>query len=778
MKEYKYIGKSITRKDAIEKVTGSAKYVEDLSIEPMLYAKTKTSNISHGIIKRIDVSRAKNLPGVKAVVTGKDFPNIAGLYLVDRTFYAVDKVRYWGEPVAGVAAISEDIAKKAIDLIEVEYEELPAVHNPFDAIKPDAPLIHENLSSYEIASSYYPKYGTNISNHFKLRKGDVVNAFKEADYVVEKNYHVPHIQHVCMETHKAAARWDINNNLTIWSSAQSPFTVRKILSKSFGLSLNKIRVVSNYLGGGFGSKGGVIIEGLVIPLAKLCLGYTVRLVCSREQDIQSTTVRTALYSKIKTGVMKNGKIVAMEYEMYWDGGAYNEYAVNVARAAGYSSTGAYNIPNVKTDSYCVYTNNPVGSGMRGFGMPEIQWGIERHMDIMAKDLNIDPLKLRLINAAREGSKTATKQKINKVAFEQCLEKAAESIGWKQNGNRKQSNGKYYGKGIAGLVKAPAQPTNASSSAVIYANEDGTINILVGATEMGQGMQTAMSQIAAEALNIPVEKIEINTPDTKYSPYDWQTVGSRTTYSTGNAIIDAAEDLKKQIFNIASIALDVPKEELIMDNDIVYFKKDKSVYITLADVVSSYKKDTGEGVAGPIIGKGSYVPNKLTYLDSETGEGDPGLFWTYGATAAEVEVDPETGEVKVLQIVSSLDLGKAINPALCQVQINGGTIMGFSNALFEEVLLDNGRVMNPSFTDYKIANIENTPPIKPIIIECPEIGAPYGARGIGEMPIIGVPPAIANAISAAIGIELYSFPFTPEKVYKSIKNKNASTNVPV
>ncbi len=761
-----YVGKTYSRIEAEEKVTGSARYIEDLSMAPMLYAKIKKSTIPHGRIKRIDTSRAEALPGVRAVATGKECSrNRVGLYLVDRTFFAVDKVRFFGEPLAAVAATTEDIAQQAVDLIQVEYEELPAVFNPLEAMKPGAPLIHEDLGSYEVVPIFYPEAGTNISNHSKIRKGNVEEGFAEADLIIEGDYYVPQMQHVTIETHKAAALWGFDGKLTVWSTAQSPFTVRQLLAKCLGMPLHKIRVVSSYIGGGFGGKAGATMEGLVIPLARKCPGYIVRVVYTREEDMQCTFTRQAMYGHLKTGVRKDGRITAMEYKMIWDGGAYTEYGVNITRAAAYSSAGAYDIPNIKTDSYCVYTNNPVGGPVRGFGMCEMQWGIERQMDEIAKKLGLDPLDVRLLNGMKEGSTTATGQKIEDSSFMNCLRTAAEAVEW-----RKRDSGKFRGKGLAGLVKAPAQPSNASSSAIIRINEDGTVHLSVSATEMGQGMLTAMCQIAAETLKIPVEKFAIRIPDTDYSPYEWQTVGSRTTYALGHAVIKAAEDARRQILELGSLELGVPAGEMELEDDTVYWKKDRSKQVPLRILADSYKKPTGEGIHGPIIGRGSYIPSKMTNLDPETGQGNPGMFWTFGATAAEVEVDPETGEITVLQLATALDVGQAVNPQQCLVQIHGGTIMGLGTALYEEIKLDQGRILNPNFTDYKIPTIENTPYLKGFALETPEKDGPFGVRGIGEQPMIAVGPAIANAVADAIGIELTTFPLTPERVLQAIKDQ--------
>ncbi|MDW7740101.1 MAG: xanthine dehydrogenase family protein molybdopterin-binding subunit [Bacillota bacterium] len=764
MADLNYVGTSVQRKDAIEKVTGAAQFIEDRYLGPLLYARIKKSTVAHGKIKKIDASKALEYPGVKAVLTGKEFPNRIGLYLVDRTFLAVDKVRYWGEPVAVVAAVTEKIAREAVELIEVEYEELPGVFDPREGIKPDAPIIHEDLGSYDIVPIFYPKPGTNIANHFKLRKGDVDKGFAEADLIIERDYQVPQMQHVPIETHKAAAHWSPDGKLTVWSTAQSPNVVRQLLSKSLDIPMHKIRIISSFIGGGFGCKAGASLEGLVIPLAQKFPGYVVRIVYNREEDMQGTFTRQALYSHLKTGVRKDGRITALEYKMIWDGGAYTEYGVNIVRAAGYSSSGAYDIPNVKTDSYCVYTNNSVGGPVRGFGMCEMQWGIERQIEAIAKELNMDPLEVRLINGMKEGSTTAAGQVVNHVAYDKCLKVVADQIGWGKK------EGKFRGKGIAGLVKCPAQPSNAASSAIIRINEDGTAHVMIGATEMGQGMLTVMSQIAAEGLNIPVENIDIKVPDTDFTPYEWQSVGSRVTYTCGTAIKRAAEDAIGQIYTIASDLLEVPKEELTFDGKKVVSKKDPNIKATIREIADSCKKCTGEGIAGPIIGRGSFVPTNMTNLDPETGQGNPGLFYCFGATAAEVEVDPETGVVTVLQLASSIDAGKAVNPQLCHVQLHGGTIMGLSTALYEEVRFDKGVILNRNFTDYKIATIDNVPHIESFVIETPEEKGPYGARGIGEQPMIGVAPAIANAVCDALGVDFNTFPLTPERVWQAIKDK--------
>jgi len=508
----KYVGQSVLRVDGVRKVTGFSRYTDDLKLSGMLYAKIKKSPYPHAKILKIDTSKAEKLPGVKVVKTGKDVPIRVGLYLEDKTFLAIDKVRFIGEPVAAVAAESEEIAEEAVSLIEVDYEELSAVFSPLDGIKPDAPLIHEDLGSYKHASIILPQSGTNISNHYKIRKGDAEKGFKEADFVFENEFYVPHIQHSAIENHCAIAQADPEGKITVWAGCQSPYAVRRTLAVAFDMPLNKIRVISPAIGGGFGAKAGTTLEGIVIPLAQKAqkANYRpVKLSFSREDVFINTFVRQGMYARIKTGVTKDGKIIAEENKFYWDGGAYTEYGVNIARAGGYASTGPYDIPNVKADSICVYTNHPVGGPYRGFGMSEIHFAIEQNLDIVAYKIGMDPAEFRKKNALKDGSSTVTGQILENVGLIQCLDKVTEDIEWDKR-EKKVSKIKYRGKGIACMYKAPSMPNNVGSSAIVKINEDGTVNLLVTAMDLGQGSDTVLTQIAAEVLTVPISRISIMT----------------------------------------------------------------------------------------------------------------------------------------------------------------------------------------------------------------------------------------------------------------------------
>src|SRR3990172_7744292 len=384
------VGESVPRLDAREKVIGATQFADDIQFGPgLLYARILRSLHPHALIKKIDVSKARALPGVKAIVTGDETPGYIGLYLQDRHIFCRDRVRYVGDPVAGVAAIDEETAEKALELIEVEYEPLPGVFDPEFGVSHEAALLHPDLGKYEVVNFVFPKPGTNISNHFKIRRGDVEDAWAKCAFVVEKKYRVPHIQHVPIEPHVAVAKWDEQDNVTLWASSQSPFAQRNLIAKALHMSQSQIQVIAPLVGGGFGSKAGVSMEALAVVIAKAVKGRPVKLRLTREEEFFTTFVRQGLAAHFKMGCDKDGKLIAMENTYYWDAGAYTEYGVNMARAGGYSGTGPYDVPNVKVDSICVYTNHPVGGPMRGFGMPELHSGLEQCVDDLAHKIGID-----------------------------------------------------------------------------------------------------------------------------------------------------------------------------------------------------------------------------------------------------------------------------------------------------------------------------------------------------------------------------------------------------
>jgi len=764
----KPIGESKPRLENDQKVTGAAIFADDIQFgNSLLYARIMHSPHPHALIKSIDTSKAEELPGVKAIVTGDDFPGYIGLYLQDRHIFCRDRVRYVGDPVLGVAATSEEIAVKALELIDVEYEVLEPVLNPEEGAQPDAPLIHPDLGNYKVANFIFPQPGTNISNHFKLRKGDVEGAFEKCTTIVERKFRVPHIQHVPIETHVAIAQWDDTGDITLWASSQSPFAQRNLIAQALGVSQSSVRVIAPKIGGGFGCKAGVSMEALVVAISSKTKGRPVKLVLTREEEFHTAFVRQELIGYYKIGCDDVGKILAMENTYYWGGGASTEYGVNVTRAAGYSCTGPYEVPNVKADSLCVYTNHPVGGAYRGFGMPEMHTGLEQTIDELAYKAGIDPVKIRSINCVKEGCETVTGFKMHPTGLDKCIEETAKAIKWGQKSPANAPN-KRRGKGTAIMWKAPAMPPNAGSSAWVELAEDGTVNIGLGGQDLGQGAFTVMAQMAAAALGVPYESIRISSPvDTRYSPYEGQTVASRLTWSMGNAVVAAAKDARKQVLDLVSEAWDEDPENLdIRDGIVVSYKSEQEQPIKDIVVYGLPKPDDQGWMGGPIIGRGKFMPSYVTGLDAQTGQGTRSVVhYTVGSQSVEVEVDLDTGRVEVLRGASAFDVGRAINPALVEAQIEGGFVQGMSSALFEEMKMVDGFMQNPSFVDYRIATTTDTPAdLKSIIVEVPQDDGPWGARGIGEHPMVPTIAAIANAIYDAVGVRMESPPFSSEKVY--------------
>lgn len=771
----KFVGKSIKRVDGVKKVTGTLKYVDDIKMARMLYVGVKRSPYPHARIVSIDTSEALKMKGVKDVITGEHYTKRGGLYLEDKNFLAVGKARYQGEAVAAVSAETQEIADRAVELIQVEYEVLPAVINAVDAMKSNAPLVHPDLGDYKVAPVFFPEPGTNISNHYKLRKGDVDQGFADSDYVIENKFFVPHVQHVPIETHTAIAQMDADGYLTVWASCQSPFAVRQALATAFEIPLNKLRVLSPAVGGGFGSKAGTTLEGIIIPLAMKSNGRPVKLTYTREDEFENAYVRQGLHATIKTGVRKDGKILAVQNEFIWDGGAYTEYGVNIVKAAGYASAGPYDIDNVKTDSYCIYTNHPVGGPYRGFGMSEIHFGIEQNLDIVSEKIGISAVEIRRINGLKAGGHTGTGETVEVSGLMECIDNVIRDIELDKVEPASGPN-KRRGKAIACGWKAPSMPNNAASSAIIKLNEDGSAHLLVSAQDIGQGSDTVLTQIAAEVLSISPEKITIKTGDTDHTPYEWQTVASRITYSSGKAVYAAAEDIKIQLFELAQIKLGVYKRDLELRDGFVVSKIYPDKKVAISELALGLTFDDGSAIHGPIIGRGSFIPPNIRNADKKTGLGDhPVAFWTYGAQAVDLEVDIETGHIKVLKVASSFDVGRVVNPQLLEGQLEGAILQGMGTALFEELILKEGKILNKSFVDYKIPTADDMPELAVSFVENPEESGPFGARGVAEPAMVPTAPAIANAVYNAVGVRLFTMPMTPEKVLHALKLKGKKSS---
>ena len=778
----KYIGVSVPRVDGVKKVTGAAKYVGDMKWPRMLYAKCVKSPYAHAKIVSIDISAAKALKGVHDVITGDYYTKRGGLYLEDKNFLAVNTVKFYGEPVVAIAAETPEIAEAACELVKVEYEPLPVINNPMEGMAKDAVLIHPELHTYKVVPIFHPQAHTNISHHHIIRKGDADAAFKYAEehpdeyYITEHEYHVPHVQHTPIENHIAVAQYEPDGKCTVWASCQSPYAVRQALSATFDIPLNKMRIISPYVGGGFGAKAGTTIEGIIIPLAMHSKGRPVMMEYTREEEFVNSYVRQGLYTKIKTAVRKSdGKFLAVQNNFYWDGGAYTEYGVNIVKASGFASTGPYEFDNVKTDAYCVYTNNPVGGPYRGFGMCEIHFGIEQNIDEVAKEIGMDPIEIRRVNGLAPGKSTGTGEIMKSCGFLEALDQVAEAIQYDKPCDPPSGPHKVRGKGIAGGWKSPSQPTNAGSAAIIRMNEDGTFFLMTSGHDIGQGSDTALTQIAAEVLCCDPSKFTIRTGDTDHTPYEWQTVASRITYCAGNAIKLAAEDLKEKLLDLAQIKLGYIKRELYLEDGWIINRNHPESRMPMSDLALGLAFEDGSGYGGPAIGVGTFtLPNNINY-DPATGYSPkPAAFWTTAVAGAEVEVDTETGIIEVKKMVESCDPGHIVNPELYKAQVEGGMMQALGTVLFEDLKLKDGKVLNNSFVDYKIPTIDNAPETFIAMgVEHPEETGPYGARGIGEPAMVPGAPAIANAIYNATGCRFTEMPITPERMLKALQEKAAA-----
>ncbi len=774
------VGDNVQRVDDTAKLTGGAMYASDLVFAGMLHAQVKKSPHARAKIVAINTSKAENLPGVHAVLTGKELNYRIGLYVADKDILAKDAVRHFGEAVAAVAAESLDIASRAVDLIDVEYEVLPPVLSQMDALDESSPLVHPDLGSYDyVKASFSPQPGTNIPNITKIRKGDIDAGFAEAKWIIEREYTNPSVQHVPLETHVAIVEWKVGDEVTIWSSAQSPFTLRDLFCRAFKLPHNKVRVVIPHVGGAFGGKAGIHLEPLLACLSRKAGGRPVKFQATREEEFSLLPCRSALTYRIKTGVDAGGRITAQKLLMYWDSGAYADYAVNVTRASAYSAGGPYDIPNAWVDAYTIYTNKPWGTAYRGFGHVEFFWGLERHMELVAQVIGMDPLEFRKKNLLKPGSTTLTGERINEHTGNplKCLEAAAKAINYgrltPEEEERQARTGRRIGKGIATLHKAPAMPSFTTTAAVIKMNSDGSVVVNIALTEIGQGTATVVAQMAADRLRFPVSLVKVAVErDTDKDPFDWQTVASKGLLLTGNAVIAACDDLLRQAYSDAAQVLRAQTADLDHDAERIFIKQRPEESVTFAALSIGYVYPNGNGIGGPLIGLGRYTAQGLTSLDKETGQGLPALDWTYGAHGVIAEVDPETGEYKVIKIASAFDVGKVINPGTMRGQCIGGMIQGLGTAQCESYIYDgHGHLLNPSLTDNKILTSKDLPEeIECIAVETPQLDGPFGARGVGEHPMISVAPALANAIHDATGAELTHMPVRFEDVWRAIHNK--------
>lgn len=785
--DLRHVGKSELRIDAAEKITGQAVYTGDMKLPGMLYARVLQSPHASALIRSIDISAARALPGVHAVLTGEELNYRVGLYLVDKFVMARGRVRHYGEAVAAVAAETEAIAARAIELIKVDYEVLDPVLDPVLALAENAPLVHPDLADYDYVKAVFtPKPGTNIANHTKLRKGDVDKGFAQSDFILEREYTNPSVQHVPMETHVAIGQWKVGDRVDIWSSAQSGFTVRNLFCHTFGLPHRNVRVMIPHVGGGFGGKAGISLEPLACLLSRASRGRPVMLKASREEEFSLLACRSGLVYRIRTGVSREGKIMAQKMTMYWDSGAYADYAVNVTRASGYSAAGPYEIPNAWLDAYTIYTNKPFGTAYRGFGHVEFSWGLERHLNLVARTIDMDPLEFRRLNALKQGGITLTGEKItaNSGNVTKCMDAVAEEVAYgsltPEEEEHQRLTGRRIAKSVVALHKAPAMPPFTSTAVVVKMNEDATVTVNLALTEIGAGTYTSIAQIVAEELGFPFERVKIALEiDTDRDPYDWQTVASKGLLLSGNASILAARDLISKAYGVACQILRAQECDLAHDQDRIFLKHHPDKGVTFREIAVGYAYPDGYGIGGPLIGVGRYTAQGLSNLNKETGQGFPALDWTYGAHGIVVSADPVTGEYDILNIASCFDVGRAINPGSVRGQSIGGVIQGLGTAMCEGYIYDSaGHLLNPNFTDNKILTSLDIPPkLTSMVVETPQIDGPFGARGVGEHSMIAICGALGNAIQDATGADLTHMPVRQEDVWWALQDEKTRARAP-
>jgi carbon-monoxide dehydrogenase large subunit len=643
-----------------------------------------------------------------------------------------------------------------------------------EAVKEDAFLIHPDLGEYEIVPWLNPKPGTNISHIRKIRKGDIEKGFEEADLILEEEFTVPHVVHAALEPHITVAQYDYSGRYTFWNSTQSPHTQRNMIAEALQIPHKDVRVVASSVGGGFGGKAGISMEALGVACRKVP-GCPVKLKWSREEEFYNSSQRQGLRARLKMGVKKDGKITAMRHVLYWDVGASAEYGNNVVNATGFSATGPYYIPNVSIDSLAIYTNNPPCAAYRGFGYSEFHFGLESLLDRLAKQIGMDPVELRRVNAIKAGDPVAYGVPMNPSGMRECIDRVAEAIEWGKEETSDDPD-KVIAKGFAGAWKAPAMPANAGSSVFIKFNEDASINVELSGMEIGQGLHTTMAKIAAEELGLPLSKVRVELPDTDRSPYEWQTVASHETWELGNTVILAAREARDRIFDVVHRACFLEKEFLYLEDEKVKSQLDSTFELPLKDfVITGIETEHHTWVGGPITGSASYIPEFTNAMvDPETGQGGhPNVHYTVGAGAVKIELDKKTGVVRVLQMAEAFDAGKAINPDLAKDQIVGGFVQGLGTALYEEVHFDkDGRILNPNFTDYKIPTTLDVPyKMDALLVEVPQPDGPYGARGISEHTMIPVMPAVANAVANAVGLRVRDIPLTAEKIALRLNSKD-------
>jgi 4-hydroxybenzoyl-CoA reductase subunit alpha len=810
MNDFSVIGKSIAMVDAAGKTTGAGKYTDDLSLPGMLVGKILHSPYPHARIKHIDTSRAKALDGVVAVVTGADAPNPYGILPVghDETALAVGKVRYVGDHVACVAAIKEEIAENAIELIDVEYEPLPAYFDPEESMKAESDLIHENRA-HNVEKDYHHVFG------------DLDKGFAEADYVAEGRYIANEVTHAAMEPHSTLANFELDphtgklGRLTVWSSTQVPYYLQHKLSLVLEMPMSQIRVIKPLVGGGFGGKSEIIPLEIIAAVAARAARAPVKITYTREEVFWAHRGRPRTIIDLKTGVKNDGRMTAVACKVIQDGGAYCSYGVVTILYSGALLGALYDIPNIRYDGYRVLTNKPACGAMRGHGTVNVRFAFESQMDEIAAKLNLDPAEVRRVNLLKPPTVTVNGLRVLSYGLPECIDQVVTRSGWKQ---RKGKMPKGRGLGVAcshyvsGAANSIIRSDMPHSTVNIKIDRDGGVVVYTGASEIGQGSDTMTAQVVAEVLGCEIARVKVIAADTDLTPIDLGSYSSRVTFMAGNAALRAAEDVKKNIVSAAAKRMKCAAEDVIMRDGRVWKASTtlSDSHPTLSDnseeqeaarghvdgqilrgSVLQTRKEEGpkdhmsfeEAIVaaidfhGGLTGTGSYAPPVAARGGKHKGGGvGPSPAYSYSAQVAEVSVDEETGAVTVHKIWVAHDCGRALNPVAVEGQVIGSVWMGLGQALEEEMIWKDGLLMNPGMLEYCSPSAAESPEIECIIVESIDPEGPFGAKEAGEGSLAATIPAIANAIYDAVGVRLREAPFTPERVLAALRARKGMKRI--
>lgn len=765
--KFKQVNHSLTKVDAMGLVCGKQKFVADLDVADLLYIKVLTSPHAHAVIKKIDTKQAEKIDGVVAIYTYKDTPSYrrttAGQGFPEPSPYDTcildKKVRFVGDRVAIVAAESPEIAQEACRKIKVEYDVLKPIFDPEKAMDKGAPVIHDEKDcSVPIPIFYDPS--RNHCSHVETSVGDVKKGFKQADVVIENKYKLHYAQHCPIEPHTCMAMLDENDRLVLRTSTQVPFHARRITAQTLGIPLKNVRVVKPRIGGGFGTKQEVLLEDVcgfvTIKTRRPCLWEM-----TREEEFVSSRTRHPMVVKIKTGVKKDGTITAISMKVLSNTGAYGSHALTVLSNCGSKVLPLYRADNIEFIGDTVYTNLPVGGAYRGYGATQAAFAMECQMDEMAQAIKMDPVKFRQMNHIQEGEtspifkalgegREGVDMVINSCGLSECITKGMKLIDWKKKYNKPGKGTKKRGVGMCCLMQGSSIPEIDMGSVFIKMNEDGSFNLMMGATDLGTGSDTILAQIAAETIGCKLEDMIVYSSDTDFTPFDVGAYASSTTYLTGGAVINASKKVKEQIEAVAALMMGVDANTIQVEDSVCKDKKGNSVTFSQVCNYAMYEhKQFQIGAIGSHISHASPPP--------------------FSAHFVEVEIDTETGEIKLLQYVAGVDCGTPINPTLADGQTQGAVMNGISYALTEEYIFDSkGKMLNPNFGNYKIFSTKDMPEIKTFLVPTYEKTGPYGAKSVSEISINGALPAISNAIKNAIGVRLTDPPFTAEKILAALK----------